>query len=74
LRVGAETLRRWIVGAARTPEEAAGAEVVKAESQQVRQLEKENRDLREANEILKAASIFLRREDSTRLAGEGCSV
>ena len=58
LGVGQETLRRWAVQAARSPEEAAEAEAARAESSRVKDLERENRDLREANEILKAASIF----------------
>jgi transposase-like protein len=58
LGVGQETLRRWVVQAAQSPEEAAGAEAAKAESRRVKDLERECRDLREANEILKAASIF----------------
>jgi transposase len=33
-----------------------------AERQRIRELERENRDLKEANEILKAASIFFARE------------
>ena len=33
-----------------------------AELEEIKQLKKENRDLKEANEILKAASIFFARE------------
>ena len=33
-----------------------------AEQQRIKELERENRDLKEANEILKAASIFFARE------------
>jgi transposase-like protein len=58
LGVGAETLRRWIVGAAKSPAQAAAADAQKAESKRVKDLEKKVRDLEEANEILKAASIF----------------
>jgi transposase-like protein len=36
--------------------------VTSAEAQRIRELERENRDLKEANEILKAASIFFARE------------
>ncbi|WP_165774264.1 hypothetical protein [Mycolicibacterium sphagni] len=36
--------------------------VTTAEAQRIRELEWENRDLKEANEILKAASIFFARE------------
>jgi transposase len=60
--VSAETLRRWV----RDAEAAAGAgtAVTSAESgsERVRELERENRELRRANEILKAASIFFARE------------
>ena len=58
LGVGAETLRRWVVVASATPDEAADAAQAKAESKRVRDLERKVRDLEEANEILKAASIF----------------
>jgi transposase-like protein len=36
--------------------------VVSHEQQQIKELEREVRDLKEANEILKAASIFFARE------------
>ena len=36
--------------------------VTTAEQQRIKALERENRDLKEANEILKAASIFFARE------------
>jgi transposase len=57
--VSAETLRRWVRDA-----EGAGTAVTSAESgsERVRELERENRELRRANEILKAASIFFARE------------
>jgi transposase-like protein len=58
LGVGAETLRRWVVAAGATPQEAAQAEAAKAESKRVKDLERKVRDLEEANDILKAASIF----------------
>jgi transposase-like protein len=58
LGVGQETLRRWIQAGARTPAQAASDDAQKAESKRVKQLEREVQDLREANEILKAASIF----------------
>jgi transposase len=55
-----ETLRKWvrqaeIDGGARPGTSSAAAERVKA-------LERENRELRRANEILKAASMFFARE------------
>ncbi|MFC3448728.1 IS3 family transposase [Amycolatopsis speibonae] len=56
--VSAESLRRWV----RQAETDGGARpgVTTAESERVRELERENRELRRANEILKAASGFLR--------------
>lgn len=58
--VSAESLRRWV----RQAETDAGARsgVTTSESQRLRELERENRELRRANEILKAASIFFARE------------
>ena len=58
--VSAESLRRWV----RRAETDGGARpgVTTAVSERVRELERENRELRRANEILKAASIFFARE------------
>jgi transposase len=58
--VSAESLRRWV----RQAETDAGARpgVASAESERVREPERENRELRRANVILKAASIFFARE------------
>lgn len=55
-----ETVRKWI----RRAEIDGGARpgVTTAEKQRIRELERENRDLRRANEILKAASAFFARE------------
>ena len=55
-----ETVRKWI----RRVEIDGGARpgVTTAEKQRIRELERENRDLRRANEILKAASAFFARE------------
>jgi transposase-like protein len=58
LGVGQETLRRWVVAASQGPRTAAEAEAAKAESKRVKDLERKVRDLEEANEILKAASVF----------------
>jgi transposase-like protein len=57
--VGVESLRRWVQLEVEkdTPAGQAAASA-QAESKRVKDLERENRDLREANEILKAASIF----------------
>jgi len=56
--VGHETLRRWVVAAQRTPDQVKQDELEKAESKKIKDLERKVRDLEEANEILKAASIF----------------
>ncbi|MGH3305993.1 MAG: transposase [Streptosporangiaceae bacterium] len=55
-----ETLRKWI----RQAEIDSGARhgVTSEESAEVRRLRSENRELRRANEILKAASVFFAAE------------
>ena len=58
--VGVESLRRWVLQAQVDTAERPG--VTSAEAQRIKDLEREVRDLREANEILKAASIFFARE------------
>ena len=58
--VGAESLRRWVLQAQVDAQHSPG--VMTVEQQRIRELERENRDLKEANEILKAASIFFARE------------
>lgn len=57
LGVGTETLRRWIVQAQVDGGVRSGPTT--DELAEIKRLRVENRDLREANEILKAASIFL---------------
>jgi transposase len=56
----AETLRKWV----RQTEVDAGRRtgVSTAEAERIKELERENRELRRANEILKAASAFFARE------------
>jgi transposase len=54
--VGPETLRKWVLQAQVDAQLSPG--VTTAEQQRIKALERENRDLKEANEILKAASIF----------------
>jgi transposase len=65
LGVGTESLRGWVkqaeVGAGRRPG------VSSAESARVAELEREVRELRRANDILKAASAFFARELDPRL-------
>jgi transposase len=58
-RVGPESLRKWTFQAQVDGAQRPGATT--AEQQRIRDLEREVRDLKEANEILKAASIFFAR-------------
>lgn len=58
--VGAESLRRWVLQAQVDAAERPG--VTSDEQRRIRELEREVRDLREASEILKAASIFFARQ------------
>jgi transposase len=55
-----ETLRKWV----RQTEIDGGRRpgVSSAEAQRIKELERENKELRRANEILKAASAFFARE------------
>ena len=62
-----ETLRTWIRRAEVDGGQRAG--VTTAEHQRLVQLERENRELRRANEILKAASAFFARELDPHLPG-----
>jgi transposase-like protein len=60
LGVGAETLRKWIVQAQVDAGDRRGP--TSEELEEIRKLKAEVRELREANEILKAASVFFARE------------
>ena len=62
-----ETLRKWI----RRAQVDSGARrgVTSDERERHRDLERENRELRRANEILKAASAFFARDLDPRLPG-----
>jgi len=51
-----ETLRKWIRRA--ETDEGLRAGLTTTERERMKQLEKENRELRRANEILKAAAVF----------------
>jgi len=60
LGVGAETLRRWVLQAQTDAGRRSGPS--SEELAEIKRLKKENAELREANEILKAASVFFARE------------
>jgi len=62
----AETLRKWVRAAEADGGGKLGA-VTADERARLRELERENRELRRANEILKAASAFFARELDPRL-------
>lgn len=61
----AETVRRWVRQA--EVDGGARAGVTSADAERIRDLERENKELRRANEILKAASSFFARELDPRL-------
>src|SRR5438034_3859631 len=65
LGVGTEALRLWLRRAEVDQHQRPG--VTTAERDRIRELERENRELRRANEILKAASAFFARELDPRL-------
>jgi len=65
LGVGTESLRKWVKQAEVDGGRKPG--VSTAEQQRISALERENRELRRANEILKAASAFFARELDPRL-------
>lgn len=60
LGVGTEALRLWLRRAQVDQHHRPG--VTTAEQDRIRELERENRELRRANDILKAASAFFARE------------
>jgi transposase len=61
-----ETLRKWLRRDEIDQHQRPG--VTSSERDRIRELERENRELRRANEILKAASAFLARELDPRLS------
>ena len=61
-----ETLRKWLRRDAVDHGQRPGT--TSSERERVRELERENRELRRANEILKAASVFFARELDPRLS------
>ena len=60
----AETLRKWVRQAERDARERAGATT--AEQERIKDLEREVRELRKANEILKLASAFFAQAELDR--------
>ena len=56
LDIGPESLRRWVVQAEIDRGQRAGT--TSEEAQRIAELERENRELRRANEILKSAAAF----------------
>jgi transposase len=60
LGMGSETLRHWVKQA--EVDEGQRPGLTTDERQRLAELERENRELRRANEILKAASAFFARE------------
>jgi transposase len=65
LGIGPEALRLWLRRDEVDRHQRPG--VTGAERERIRELERENRELRRANEILKAASAFFARELDPRL-------
>src|SRR5918995_5060281 len=65
LGIGPEALRLWLRRDEIDRHQRPG--VTSAEQERIRELERENRELRRANEILKAASAFFARELDPRL-------
>ena len=65
LGIGPESLRNWVKQADIDNGQRPG--VTTAEQRRIAELERENRELRRANEILKAASAFFARELDPRL-------
>lgn len=65
LGLGSETLRHWVKQAEIDKGERPG--VTTQDQQRIAELEKEVRELRRANEILKAATSFFARELDPRL-------
>src|SRR5919197_4922091 len=65
LGIGPESLRNWVKQAEIDSGKRPG--VTSAEQRRIAELERENRELRRANEILKAAAGFFARELDPRL-------
>src|SRR2546428_9906234 len=65
LGIGSETLRHWVKQA--EVDQGLRPGVTTADQQRIVELEKENRELRRANEILKTASAFFPPEPDPRV-------
>ena len=65
LGIGSESLRSWVRQAEVDGGQRPG--VTTSERQRIAELERENRELRRANEILRAAASFFARELDPRL-------
>jgi transposase len=65
LGIGTESLRNWVKQAEIDSGKRPG--VTSAEQRRITELERENRELRRANDILKAAASFFARELDPRL-------
>jgi transposase len=65
LGIGPESLRNWVKQAEIDSGKRPG--VTSAEQRRINELERENRELKRANEILKAAASFFARELDPRL-------
>jgi transposase len=68
LGVNPEALRYWVRRAEKggAPGRPAERAPVTAEQERIAELERENRELRRANEILRLASVFFAKEIDTR--------
>lgn len=66
LGINRETLRGWVRQAEIDSGKRPGTSTTDA--QRITELERENRDLKRANEILRAASVFFARELDPRLS------
>jgi transposase len=64
LGIGDQSLRTWVKQAEIDNNERPG--ISTTDAQRIAELERENRELRRANEILKAASAFFAREPDPR--------
>ncbi len=66
LAIGPETLRKWVTQAEIDGGKRSG--LTSEESERIKLLERENRELRRANEILKSAAAFFGAELDRRSA------